>query len=216
MGGLTSVAVVARAPEGLQGGINFAGGTGGNPKDRPGQPCGAVQIERHWQSIAAQAKAPMLWLYWPNDLYWGADHPRQWHAAYVRGGGQAEWVSLAPIPGDGHQGFSRDMDHWTPAVDQFLAPWGFTRDALPPLPDAALAVPVDDVTHLPQASASRRDLYQRFLASPKPRAFAIGPSGQSGYATGDWAVGRALGFCQSRSGVTCRVYAVDDRVVWAP
>ena len=32
--------------------------------------------------------------------------------------------------------------------------------------------------------------------------------------SGDWAMGRALGFCQRRSGDRCKLYAVDDDVVW--
>ena len=216
VGGLTSVAVVMRAPEGLQGGINFSGGTGGNPKDRPGQPCGARQIARHWQTQAVHARVPMLWTYWQNDKYWGADFPVQWHQAYIQGGGQAEWVQLGPIPGDGHQGFTRDMDRWTPLVDRFLARWGLTQAALPAIPEASGFARIDELERVPVTVGQRHDLYSRFLASPVPRAFAIGPSGQAGYATGDWAVGRALGFCQARSGVTCRLYAVDDRVVWTP
>lgn len=215
VGGLTSVAVVLRAPQGLQGGINFSGGTGGNPKDRPGQPCGALQITRHWQSQAAHAKVPMLWIYWQNDKYWGADIPMQWHQAYIEGGGQAEWIQLGPIEGDGHLGFARDMDRWTPLLDRFLARWGITRPALPPIPEAEGFAMIDELERVPVPTQQRRDLYSRFLASPSPRAFAIGPSGQAGYASGDWAVGRALGFCQARTGVTCRLYAVDDRVVWS-
>lgn len=216
VGGLTSVAVVMRAPEGLQGGINFSGGTGGNPKDRPGLPCGAPQIARHWQAGAAQARVPMLWVYWENDRYWGAEIPRQWHQAYAQGGGSADWIQLSPIAGDGHQGFARDMDRWTPLVDRFLAQWGFTQPALPAVPPASGFARIDEPERVPVTETQRRDLYNRFLASASPRAFAIGPSGQAGYATGDWAIGRALGLCQARTGVTCRLYAVDDQVVWTP
>lgn len=216
VGGLTSVAVVTRAPEGLQGGINFSGGTGGNPKDRPGQPCGAQQIARHWQAQAVHAKVQMLWVYWENDKFWGADIPRQWHQAFTQGGGQADWVQFGPIPGDGHQGFSRDMDRWIPVVDGFLAQRGLTRPALPTIPEASGFARIDELDRVPVYVNQAKDLYSRFLASPVPRAFAVGPSGQAGYASGDWAVGRALGFCQARTGVTCRLYAVDDQVVWTP
>ena len=214
VGGLTSVATVMRAPAGLQGGINFSGGTGGSPKERPGQPCGVVQVAQYWQAHAAKARVPMLWLYWENDLYWGAEHPRRWHQAYTAGGGQAEWAQLGPISGDGHLGFARDMDRWIPLVDAFLARAGLTQSALPPVPPPSGFASLDDVERLPGVGPSGRDLYRRFLSSAKPRAFAIGPSGQSGFATGDWAVGKALGFCQARTGVRCQLYAVDDQVVW--
>lgn len=216
VGGLTSVAVVMRAPEGLQGGLNFSGGTGGNPKDRPGQPCGAQQIAQEWQADAGQAKVPMLWAYWENDRYWGEEIPKRWRQAYVQGGGRAEWVQFSPIAGDGHQGFARDMDHWTPVVDRFLAQWGFSQPALPAVPPASGFARIDERDRVPVTEAQRSDLYSRFLLSANPRAFAIGPTGQAGYASGDWAIGRALGFCQARTGVTCRLYAVDDQVVWTP
>ena len=50
---------------------------------------------------------------------------------------------------------------------------------------------------------------------PLPRAFAVSNKGGFGYARGDYAVGRALGFCQ-RSGNPCKLYAVGEDVVWKP
>lgn len=216
VGGLTSVATVMRAPPGLQGGINFSGGTGGNPRDRPRQPCGQAQIARYWKEGAARSRVPMLWLYWENDLYWGAEIPKAWHQAYTQGGGEAELAQLGPVSDDGHKGFVRDMDRWTPLVDRFLARWDMKLPALPALPPPTDFAPIQDVDRVPVTTAQRRALYERFLASARPRAFAIGPSGQAGYATGDWAVGRALGFCQAGTGLACRLYAVDDQVVWTP
>jgi hypothetical protein len=75
---------------------------------------------------------------------------------------------------------------------------------------------LEDIDKVPVPSAQQNKWYSAFLASPKPRAFAIGPTGSVGHASGDWAVGRALGFCQARSGLPCRLYAVDDHVVWQP
>ncbi len=214
VGGLTSVATVSRRPEGLQGGINFAGGTGGNPEGRPGRPCGAVQIAQFWKARAAHAQVPMVWLYWENDLYWGPENPRKWHQAWTEGGGQAQLNVFSPIGGDGHQGFSLDMDRWTPVLDQFFARWGITHAALPDVPAPSGFAAVDEVHKVPVTNRQMEGVYMRFLASPLPRAFAIGPQGAVGYASGDWAVGRALGFCQSRRGVKCQLYAVDNQVVW--
>ena len=214
VGGLISVATVWRQPPGLQGGINFSGGTGGNPELRPGRPCGATQIAQLWKARAAQAQVPMLWLYWENDLYWGPDQPRAWHQAWREGGGQAQLKMLEPVGKDGHLGFSADMDHWTPVLDQFLARWQITQSALPEQPQPSGFAEIGESDKVPVSAAQRQDLYARFLASPLPRAFAIGPQGAAGFATGDWAVGRALGFCQSRRGARCQLYAVDKQVVW--
>lgn len=213
VGGLTTVATTWRNPPGLQGAVNFAGGTGGDPVARPGRSCAAVQIEQLWKSRAAQAKAPMLWLYWENDLFWGAQAPRDWHRAWVEGGGQAEFHQLSAVGPDGHSGFGIDMDRWVPLVDAFLGKAGYIQPALPPVPAPSDFARIDEIDKVPVGAETRQNLYTRFLASPLPRAFAIGPGG-AGFATGDWAVGRALGFCQARRGITCKLYAVNNEVVW--
>jgi dienelactone hydrolase len=214
VGGLTAVATVWRNPPGLQGGINFSGGTGGDPVTRPGQSCGVNQISRLWKSKAKQAQADMLWLYWENDLFWGPQAPHDWHQAWTQGGGRAQFETMPPFGKDGHSGFERDMDHWVPVVDAFLAKAGFTQAALPTVPEASGFADIADLTPVPIRNDAIQKLYVRFLSSPTPRAFAIGPNGAGGFAYGDWAIGRALGFCQARRGAACKLYAVDQQVVW--
>jgi dienelactone hydrolase len=214
VGGLTAVATVWRNPPGLQGGINFAGGTGGDPVTRPGQSCGVNQIARLWKNKAKDAQTDMLWLYWENDLFWGPQAPRDWHQAWTEGGGRAQFHQLPVAGKDGHSGFTSDMDHWVPLVDAYLAKAGYTQPALPPIPDASGFAELTDLTKVPISAEAIQKIYTRFVSSPLPRAFAIGPNGAVGYAYGDWAVGRALGFCQARRGAPCKLYAVDHQVVW--
>ncbi|MDD0816999.1 dienelactone hydrolase family protein [Curvibacter sp. HBC28] len=216
VGGLTAVATVARQPEGLLGGINWSGGTGGDPDQRTGNPCGPQVIQALWRRQSAPERAPMLWLYWENDRYWGAEHPRRWFQAWREGGAPAEFQQLGASGSDGHSGATADMDHWVPRVDAFLAQLGFKQPGLPALPPAQPTGAVTDLERVPVSDSTRANFYQKFLASPLPRAFAISPSGAVGWATGDWAVGRALGFCQARRGEVCKLYAVDNTLVWAP
>jgi hypothetical protein len=75
---------------------------------------------------------------------------------------------------------------------------------------------IDDLSGPPTSQPNREGAYRRFLDAKLPRAFAIGPNGAAGWASGDWALGRALGSCQRRGGERCRLYAVDDDVVWDP
>ena len=213
VGGLTSLATVARQPAGLVGAINFSGGSGGNPDTSPGNPCSAKALGQYWGGLAKTSATPMLWLYWQNDLFWGEHIPRQWHQAWQAGGGQAEFHSLAPITGDGHFGQDRDMDHWLPLADAFLNRLGFTQPAIVNRPAPTRFARVDDVDAVPISARSRVAGYDKFLAAKPPRAFAVGDQGAWGYATGDYVTGRALGFCQ-RSGQHCTLYAVDDDVVW--
>lgn len=216
MGGFTAMAVAGRRPPGLAAAINFAGGAAGNPDTRSGNPCGPQVLARLWKAQAAESKVPMLWLYWLNDRYWGEEIPRTWAAAWREGGGQLEFNQLPPVGSDGHQGLTTDMDHWVPLVEAFLARAGFTKSGLVPRPPATEFAKIDEADKVPTTDAVREGLYRRFLAARTPRAFAVGPQGAAGYASGDWALGKALGYCQARHGPPCKLYAVDDDVVWTP
>lgn len=214
VGGLTAVATVGRNPPGLLAGINFSGGVGGNPETSPGKPCSPVQVARYWADLAKTAKAPMLWLYWQNDKYWGEDIPRQWHKAWVDGGGKASFAGFGPSGDDGHNGLNADMNNWLPVLDSFLAQLGFTKSAIVTKPSATDFAPIAERERVPINAQGKTNGYDKFLQAKAPRAFAVGAQGGWGFATGDYVSGRALGFCQ-RSGQSCRLYAVDDDVVWS-
>ena len=215
VGGLTAEAPVGRHPAGLSGAVNFSGGVGGDPEKTPGNPCGPQQVASVFGTSAKGAKVNMLWLYWQNDLYWGAGTPRRWHEAWTGGGGLAEFQSLPPVGQDGHSGVSADMDHWVPLVDDYLARLGFGKSGVITRPLASAFAKLDEADKLPANQATQDGVYRKFLESKTPRAFALGPNNASGWASGDWAMGRALGFC-ARRGEPCKLYAVDDDVVWAP
>jgi dienelactone hydrolase len=214
VGGLTTVATVGRAPAGLLGGINFSGGTGGDPDARPGRPCNPAATARYWGEIAKNAKVPMLWMYWENDKYWGPDIPKTWHKAWVEGGAQATFAGFGPSGSNGHSGLTEDMDHWLPVVDEFLARLGFDRPAIVKPPQATAFAAIDAVDAVP-VRPSNKAAYGKFLDMAMPRAFAVSTQGGFGFANGDYAVGRALGNCQ-RYGKPCALYAVDADVVWKP
>jgi dienelactone hydrolase len=214
-GGFTSVVTVGKRPPGLVAGINFAGGSGGDPDNHPQRPCSPQGVERLWRGLAGAGTAPMLWLYWQNDQYWGPDIPKEWNAAWIAGGGRAEMHTFAAAGKDGHAGSSIDMDHWVPVVDAFLDGLGFTRPGRVARPPPSGFAALGDAGKVPISAASRESAYTRFLQSKAPRAFAVGTRGAWGQASGDWALGKALGRCQ-RSGQACRLYAVDDDVVWVP
>jgi dienelactone hydrolase len=213
VGGLTSVATVGRNPKGLLGGINFAGGAGGNPEHRPGNPCGVAPVGLYWGSIAKNSTVPMLWLYWQNDKFWGEKHPKTWHEKWLEGGGKAAFNLLPAVGEDGHSGVNTDMDTWLPIVDDYLGKLGFRNAAIVAKPAKSDFADVRDVAKVPVSTQAKENFYAKFLAAKHPRAFAVGERGASGYAFGDYAMGKALGFCQ-RSGQVCKLYAIDDQVVW--
>ena len=216
VGGFTTLAVAARKPPGLVAAVNFAGGMGGDAVRRPGAPCRPDSLARHFAEQGGQTSLPTLWLYWENDRYWGAEHPKTWVQAWQEGGGKAQFHHLPAVGADGHSGVGSDLNTWVPLVESYLAQAGFTRSGLVPRPPASAFARIDDVDKVPTTPTNRDTLYKRFLAAKAPRAFAVGPGGAAGFSSGDWALGRALGFCQSRRGVVCKLYAVDDGVVWVP
>ena len=220
VGGLAAVAISAKQPSGLVAAINFAGGHGGDPKGSPGEPCQTGQltrlIQRYGQAAAKGTPLPMLWVYSENDQFFNPKNSRAWHAAYVEGGGQAEFRLLPPFGEDGHNLFGSGADIWQPIVDEFLARYGFETRGVMERPAATNFAKPDDVDALPYAIPLSKVNYRRFLDLSKPKAFAIGDSFYHGYASGDDAMSKALAACQRDTGKPCRLYAVDDDVVWNP
>jgi len=75
---------------------------------------------------------------------------------------------------------------------------------------------LQDVEAIPFLKAGGRDGYRAFLSKSFPRAFALSPTGAWGWAEmGDDPMARALANCNRNSkDLPCRLYAVDDGVVW--
>jgi Protein of unknown function (DUF2846) len=82
---------------------------------------------------------------------------------------------------------------------------------------------IDDVAAVPYLSAKDREAYTVWLTRPSPKAFAIGPRGHYwpawGAVPGDPSLpvevkARAIAGCSKNAGVPCKLYAVDNDVVW--
>lgn len=119
-GGTTSIALAARTPPGIQAFINFAGGGGGNPKDRPQQPCAPESLERLFADYGRTARAPTLWIYSDNDMYFGPAFPRTWFDAFRAAGGKGTFHRFPPNGADGHRLFTDAPQDWQPVVAAFL------------------------------------------------------------------------------------------------
>ena len=135
-GGSATLATAAKRPPGIVGAINFAGGGGGNPVSRPGEPSRPDLLEKTFAGYGRTTTVPCLWLYSANDRYFGAVYPTQWFDAYRRGNPAAFFVALPPLPAargpDGHATFTRDPAAWRPAVEAFLDGLGFGGLKPPP------------------------------------------------------------------------------------
>jgi len=119
-GGATSIALAARNPAGLVAAVNFAGGGGGDPKTRPGEPCEPFRLAEMFGSYGKSARVPTLWIYAENDRYFAPRHVKSWHDAFRSQGGRGELMLLPPFGEDGHLLFTRGMSVWRPIVERFL------------------------------------------------------------------------------------------------
>jgi hypothetical protein len=116
-----------------------------------------------------------------------------------------EAVKYGELPGAGVSNY-----HY-PALLELALSRGGSASMLVGAPAFA---PIDDVAKLPWVGDDGREGYRRFLAGDSPRAFAISDKGR-------WvrvnavrgAAQLAMDRCQTYGG-RCRLYAVDDAVVW--
>lgn len=214
VGGATAIAVAARHPDGVLEAINFSGGNGGDARAHPRNPCSAERLEHLFAAYGVSSRLPTLWIYSENDQLMGATAPKRWFAAYGKTGGTGEFVQLPPFGDDGHSLFGKGFELWRPLTDQFLAKAGFAlpKSAGAPAPTSYAALA--DVGKLPLTSAAARERYAHFLQLDVPRAYAIGPKDSFGFASAPDATERALAICRKNALAECKLYAVDDQVVW--
>ena len=89
-----------------------------------------------------------------------------------------------------------------------------TNDPVPRPPKSDFAK-LDNVNAVPGLSEDKKKVYRKFLNEPLPRAFAISDFGSVGWASrSPDSMSRALYFCQVYAKQSCRLYAVDNDVVW--
>lgn len=216
-GGFASIGASGHDLSGVIGAINFAGGAGGDPDNRPGQPCSPAQISAVLSLAGKRAKSPMLWLYSENDKHWGAEWPRKWHAAYTKGGARAELKMFPPVSDNGHALMDKGFRLWRPVVDQFMGTLGFAAPKSKDAPAPTGFASIEEADKLPHVGDDvKSDAYQKFLDADVPRAFAISSDGVWVWRTGENAPQQALEGCQQGSKRICKLYAVDDAVVWKP
>lgn len=129
VGGLATLALCAANPPGVKGCINFSGGAGGDPLHAPGRMCAPEHTTQLMRAYGSSTHVPSIWLYAANDLYWGAEPPRQWHAAFAQSAQAASATSRAAdstfvqtprIGSDGHSLLRAGSQHWGPVLDAWL------------------------------------------------------------------------------------------------
>jgi dienelactone hydrolase len=217
-GGLATIALGTQDQPGVRGLINFAGGL----RDDSDRCAWRSALVSAFAEYGAKTKLPTLWMYGQNDSLFGPELAQRMYAAFEGAGGRGRLVEFAPFKRDSHGMLaSRDGEKvWLDDTMRFLAQIGMPTKVihevpLPPTPARTDYAKVDDVEAVPYLSENGRRAYQEYLTKMTPRAFAVSPSGAWTWAEeGEDPDGRALATCTAKSTEPCRLYSVDDYVVW--
>lgn len=217
-GGLATIAYGAQAAPGVRGLINFSGGL-------------RQDACSDWQGNLTQAfgaygekkaKVPSLWLYGQNDSVFPPGLGVRMYDRYVAGGAAATMVDLGVYKNDAHRmlGDRNGVLVWWSPVEGFLRQVGMPtrvqyRIAQPDPPKASGYAAIESVDAVPFLDRAGREGYRTFLEQYPGRAFAISTTGAWSWAEGgDDPKSVALANCQKQSFDQCRLYAVDQAVVW--
>jgi dienelactone hydrolase len=218
-GGLTTIAYgAAGTAPGVRGLINFSGGLRQDA-------CANWQdnLTHAFGAYGERVHLPSLWVYGDNDSVWPADLTSRMYTGYVEHGAHASMIDVGSYKNDAHR-LVVDRDGvriWWPAVDAFLERIGMPtriqcRVESPAEPNASGYAAVEAVDAVPYLDAAGREAYRKFLEQYPSRAFAVSSSGAWSWAEGDDdPMSVALANCQKENhDQPCRLYAVDNAVVW--
>lgn len=217
-GGLATIALGTGSLPGVRGLINFAGGL----RDDSDRCAWRSQLVSAFAEYGAKSKLPSLWMYGQNDSLFGPELAHRMHDAYAQAGGRGRLVEFSAFKRDSHGMLaSRDGEKvWLEDTERFLKEIGMPTEVVfdvAPMPTPARTgfAQVDDVKAVPFLSENGRRAYAEYLTKLTPRAFAVSPSGAWTWAEeGEDPDGRALATCSAKSKEPCRLYSVDDYVVW--
>jgi dienelactone hydrolase len=218
-GGLATLAAGTGTLPGVRGLLNFAGGLRADGGDCQWK----TALVEAFAAYGGRSTLPSLWFYGANDSYFNHELAGRLHQAYVAAGGQAQLVAFGAFKNDAHSMVgSRDgFAVWWPQARGFLQRLGMPTEEVvaiaedAPIPRTDFAA-VGDIDSVPFLRERGREAYRAFLAKSTPRAFAVSASGAWSWAEeGEDPAGRVLKACQANSQQPCKLYAVDDYVVWS-
>ena len=222
-GGWTTLSLGSVGYPGVKGLVNFAGGL--RQESCPGW---ESNLARAAGDLGKDTKLPSLWFYGDNDSYFPPRVFKPMFEQYQAGGAKAELFEFGVFGNDAHGMFgSRNGERiWQPKVTAFMQTLGLPTEVLhskfgivktmevPPKTDFADLLDIDKIPFIKESGKAG---YKNYLTRQQPRAFAIAPSGSWGWAEmGDDPLARALANCNRNAKGDCKLYSVDDTVVWQP
>lgn len=217
-GGLTAIAYGAQPQAGVRGLLNFAGGL-----RQPACTNWKATLTQAFGAYGGKVRLPSLWFYGDNDSFWSPQLVSQMYGAFVQHGAHAQLINTGHYKDDAHRLVAdrNGVANWWPATAGFLAKIGMptavryrVADLL--LPMGSGYATIDAIDSVPFLNAGGREAYQTFLKQHPTRAFVVADSGTWSWAEGgDDPVTVALDNCRKQGGEPCRLYAVNNTVVWA-
>lgn len=222
-GGWTTLAFGTQNYPGVKALVNFAGGL-----RQTGCTAWEGGLARAAAAYGKETSLPSLWFYGDNDSYFNTDTYTAMFNRYTAAGGKARLVAFGNFGADAHSMFGARAGGpiWQPEVSSLLASVGLPSEpqaafskyrlaGLTPAPPRTSFAPLEDDDKLPHVKEAGRAGYKTYLTKLIPRAFAIGPSGSWAWADGgDDPLKRALDNCKRFAKVDCKLYSVDNDVVW--
>lgn len=220
-GGLVTMAYGAsdaQADQGVRGLINFSGGL-----RQDECPNWQKNLTSAFGEYGEHVKLPSLWMYGSNDSVWQGNLADDMFESYVAHGARADMVDFGAYKNDAHRlvGDRDGVGIWWPRVKNFLAEIDMPTDvkysvSAPEAPAPTGFANLDAVTSVPFVDEGGREGYRNFLSQYSSRAFAVSDSGAWSWAEGgDDPMSVALAGCQKQSNDPCKLYAVNNAVVWS-
>jgi dienelactone hydrolase len=207
-GGLATLAVSARMPQGLAAAIVFAPGRG---SISPDELCHEERLTHTFAYFGRTSRAPILWISAENDHFFGPRVVNEWTDAFSGTGGHLTFVPVGAFGEDGHYLFgTRDgFPIWEPIVDRFLAANDLT------LRDSVIEVEPPYVAPPTNLDAKGRNVFEGYLAEGPNKAFAVAGDGSWGWAAGRRSVNDArrvaLEYCQKYAKDSCAIANVNNQ-----
>ena len=221
-GGWTALAYGANEPDkSVKGLVNFAGGLKNDS-------CGGWQSDlyRTAATFGRNTTIPTIWFYGDNDSYFSRDVSDAMFENYKAGNLTSQFIAFGNFGSDSHGLFASraGREIWEPHLTKFLVSINMPSKVVnkkyaptppTPYPPKSDFASIGDVDKAPYIKENGKEAYKLFLTKPFPRAFVISEQGNYAWEFGgEDPIDMALTRCEIRANMKCKVYAVDDFVVW--
>jgi dienelactone hydrolase len=224
-GGLTTLAYAQNPYPGFKLFVNFAGGL----KFFGGNCLWEQSLKQALKSYGQNTSATVLWFYGENDSLFPPVVIKPAFDEYKKGNPNVEMIVFGPFGKDAHGMFGsyEGIPIWLPVLEKKMVDLNLPTEVIYPQftrpkdispPHASGFALIDEIDKVPLKNIKAKEGYKEWLKAPSPKAFAVHPTNGSWGSSwgGEIPYSRSLTSCEKFAKAPCKLYAVDDRVVWDP